>query len=269
MEELLYEKETGAILKLLFEVRNKLGAGWSEENYHQACIRIFQDNDIPYKSKPKYPLVHRGTQIYLFELDLLLWDLIILELKVLQNLKRDRFLPSNEAQIIHYLKISGKELGLLINFAQSKIGIKRMIYQPPVPEFYFEIDRIKPYIDQSSRSIMVEIWRTLKHVAELFGTGFSALHYRQIIEVELSFRCLKYESEVIVDSFWEGEKIGSCTIPHLLIEEKILLLVRAGEKHGVIYHFTSTNSYLKALGLRIGLVINFGRHSIQVNGVSA
>ena len=87
MVRLLYEEETYRLRKMIFQVRNELGAGWNEHIYHQALKRSLEAADIPVVSKPRGRLRYRGEEIHVFEPDLVVWNKIILELKVLSDAK--------------------------------------------------------------------------------------------------------------------------------------------------------------------------------------
>ena len=71
------------------------------------------------------PVVYRGTKLELgYRIDLLVEDLVVVEIKSV-----DAISPVHQAQVISYLKLSGKSIGLLINFnvLQLKDGIKRFV----------------------------------------------------------------------------------------------------------------------------------------------
>lgn len=83
------------------------------------------DEGLFVKSQVILPVIFKGTQLDKdFVLDLLVEDEIILELKSVEVI-----LPVHEAQLVTYLKLSNKKLGLLINFnvALLKEGIRRRI----------------------------------------------------------------------------------------------------------------------------------------------
>ena len=87
--------------------------------------KVLIDEGLFVKSQVILPVVFKGTQLDKeFVLDLLVEDEIILELKSVEII-----LPVHEAQLVTYLKLSGKKLGLLINFNVPflKEGIRRRI----------------------------------------------------------------------------------------------------------------------------------------------
>jgi GxxExxY protein len=78
------------------------------------------------------PVVYEGVKIDVgYRIDLLVEDLVIVELKAV-----DKIAPIHEAQLLTYLKLSGKRLGLLMNFnvLHLKDGIKRMVNKLEEPK---------------------------------------------------------------------------------------------------------------------------------------
>jgi GxxExxY protein len=81
---LRYEDLTEVILGCIFEVHNDVGVGFDEELYHQSLLDCFLRKGIPAISKERKHLMHRGMEIRRFELDLLVFEKIILALKSLE-----------------------------------------------------------------------------------------------------------------------------------------------------------------------------------------
>ena len=90
------------------DVHNGLGPGWEEWDYHRAMIEslIAKGHDVV--SHERKELVHRSKVADHFELDLLVDDSVILELKHI----RSDFHPVHYTQLINYLKGWGKRLGI-------------------------------------------------------------------------------------------------------------------------------------------------------------
>ncbi len=264
--ELLHKEKTEQAIGLIYEVRNEMGGGWSEEIYHKALVANFHKHDIPTLHKPRLPLIHRGVEIYTFEPDVIVWDTIILELKVLPNFKKRSFPIINQAQLIHYLKRYKKDLGILLNFAHSKVGIKRMAYEPPEMEIYEDYDRIQGRLSDSDRAILLKIRQHIIALGKQYGTGYSETVYRKIIAVELAYQGVHCISDVNITAKWKSIEIGSQTTQHILAENRFLLLVRATLETPPAYDYIKTRTYLKALDLKVGLVINFGRNKLQIIG---
>ncbi len=264
--ELLHERETEQAIGLIFEVRNQMGGGWSEEIYHQALVENFREHGIPTLQKPRRSLIHRGVEIYVFEPDIIAWDKVIFELKVLPDFKGKDFPSRNYAQTIHYLKLFEKNLGMLINFAHSKVGIKRLAYEPPEMEIYEDYDRIRSHLSDSDRQILLKVRQIILNLGKRYETGYSEIVYRKIIAVELAHHGIKCISDVNITAQWKGKRVGNQTTQHMFVEDRFLLLVRATLDAPPTYDYIKTRTYLKALGIKVGLVINFGRNELQIIG---
>ncbi len=116
-----------AVIGAAIEVHRALGAGFLERVYHEALVAEFRLRGIPHKSKHLVAVKYKDYPIGEGELDFLVGDSIIVELKAVEKLS-----PIHEAQVISYLKMTNCPLGLLINFnvPMLKEGIKRIILSP-------------------------------------------------------------------------------------------------------------------------------------------
>jgi GxxExxY protein len=112
MTEIIYKKESYAIIGACFEVYNEEGCGFLEPVY-QECLGIeFEHQRIPAIPKPSLILSYRGrilTQAY--QPDFVCFAKIIVELKAVSALTDE-----HRAQLLNYLHATGFEPGLLINF---------------------------------------------------------------------------------------------------------------------------------------------------------
>ena len=96
-----------------------------ESAYEQCLFYELGKRDIPAIAQLALPIVYDGHKIDAgYRIDLLVDDCVILELKAIESL-----LPIHEAQLLTYLKLADKRLGLLINFnvPRLKDGIRRMM----------------------------------------------------------------------------------------------------------------------------------------------
>ena len=117
-------KITEKIIGCAIEVHRNLGPGLLESIYESALCVEFDNNDIEYQRQILIPVRYKDNIIGEHKLDLLVENEIIVELKAI-----DKMAPIFEAQLLSYLKMADKRLGLLINFNTEKLkdGIKRII----------------------------------------------------------------------------------------------------------------------------------------------
>jgi GxxExxY protein len=120
-----YNKLTEKIIAAGIEVHNELGPGLLESVYEVCTVNVLKKKGLRVESQVKLPVSFKGEKLDKdFIIDILVEDEIILELKAVEVI-----LPIHEAQLVTYLKLSGKKLGLLINFNVPllKQGIRRKI----------------------------------------------------------------------------------------------------------------------------------------------
>ena len=112
MTEIIYKKESYAIIGACFEVYNAKGCGFLEPVY-QECLAIeFEHQRIPAIPKPLLTLSYRDRTLQqTYQTDFVCFEKIILELKAVSKLADE-----HRAQLLNYLHATGFLLGLLVNF---------------------------------------------------------------------------------------------------------------------------------------------------------
>ena len=120
-----YDEITSTIIGAAIEVHKELGPGLLESVYEVCLQRVLIKKGLSVKRQVQLPINFQGELLEKdFFIDMLVEDEIIIELKSIDGL-----LPIHEAQLLTYLKLSGKQVGLLINFnvVLLKDGIKRRV----------------------------------------------------------------------------------------------------------------------------------------------
>ncbi len=116
---------TDQIIGSAIDVHKELGPGLLESAY-QICLAIeLGQREISYEREVELAIEYKGQNVDAnYRLDFVVEDSIIVEIKSVE-----RIIPIHEAQLLTYLRLSGKKLGLLINFNVPllKDGIKRLI----------------------------------------------------------------------------------------------------------------------------------------------
>ena len=118
-------KITGAIIDSAMKVHTALGPGLLESAYEICLMHELRKRGFVVERQVVLPVEYDGLILDAgYRLDLLVNDTVIVELKAVEKVN-----PVFEAQLLSYLKLSGKPVGLLINFhvAHLRDGIKRMV----------------------------------------------------------------------------------------------------------------------------------------------
>ena len=115
---------TRKIIGCAVEVHRSLGPGLQEGIYVDALIVEFEIQGLNAKRQVELPVVYKGRSIGKYRLDLLVEDAMVIEVKSVE-----RHDPVFDAQMLTYLHLTGKRVGLLINFNSKllKDGIKRFV----------------------------------------------------------------------------------------------------------------------------------------------
>lgn len=122
---------TRQIIGAAIEVHRQLGPGCLESTYEECLCLELTELDIPFERQVPLPIVYKSTRILrAYKPDLLIDSAVIVELKTI-----DKILQVHEAQLLTYLRLSGLERGLLINFNSVQLtqGIRRLNKSIPSP----------------------------------------------------------------------------------------------------------------------------------------
>ncbi|HBU06493.1 MAG TPA: GxxExxY protein [Candidatus Magasanikbacteria bacterium] len=114
---------TQKIIGIAIEIHKTLGPGFKEYIYHQAMINDLIENKFDIESEFEYDVYYKNKLIGTFRVDLLVNNKIIIELKAVSGELPKIF----QTQTVSYLKASKLEVGLLINFGNPKLEIKRIV----------------------------------------------------------------------------------------------------------------------------------------------
>ena len=115
------------IRKAIFNVYNGLGPGLLESIYQKVLIYELEDLGLQVKYEVPFPIVYNDIVFdYIFRIDILVEDSVIIELKSVKNLEDIHY-----KQLSTYLKLADKRLGILVNFNTVNIldSIKRVVYK--------------------------------------------------------------------------------------------------------------------------------------------
>lgn len=120
---IIHKEESYQIIGICMEVHNNLGAGFSEIVYKDALELEFKNAKIEYSREKEYTVNYKGIILsHKFYADFVIFDKIILEVK-----GKNKIADEDIAQCINYLKVSGNNLALLVNFSEPKLNYKRIV----------------------------------------------------------------------------------------------------------------------------------------------
>ncbi len=117
-----HEELTGNIIAAAIEVHRRLGPGFIESVYENALVIELKKRGLRVDQQKEIVITYDGFEVGKHRLDLLVENTIVVELKAVRNLEDIYF-----AIVKSYLRATGKEHGLLLNFSKTTLEVKRVI----------------------------------------------------------------------------------------------------------------------------------------------
>jgi len=114
---------TDKIIGVFYEVYNELGFGFLESVYENAMVIALEEKGLKVERQVLIPVWFRGRPLGTFAADLVVECAVILELKAVT-----RLIEAHVAQLMHYLRATQIEVGLVMNFGQQP-EFKRRVYE--------------------------------------------------------------------------------------------------------------------------------------------
>jgi len=116
---------TEKVIGCAIEVHKGLGPGLLESAYEKCLCYELSQTGLQFERQVPLPIVYKGVNLDCgYKLDIIVEDMVILELKAVE-----RIIAIHEAQLLSYLKMLDKRIGLILNFHTPvmKSGIKRIV----------------------------------------------------------------------------------------------------------------------------------------------
>lgn len=122
MEEYLYQNLTHTLIRLGYNVYNRLQFGYQEKYYQRAYAEELKENTIQFEREKRIAITYNGKKIGMYFMDFLVDTKVVVELKVATD-----FHPKHIAQVLGYLKAKKLRIGLILLFTKNGLKIKRII----------------------------------------------------------------------------------------------------------------------------------------------
>ncbi|MEW6608722.1 MAG: GxxExxY protein [bacterium] len=121
-KEFKYKETTYQILNAAFEVHNALGCGFLEKVYENSLIHELRLKRMHVESQKEIKIFYKGKEVGVYVADLIVEEKVIVEVKAVEEISK-----IHKAQLLNYLKASGYEVGLILNFAKTKVEYERLV----------------------------------------------------------------------------------------------------------------------------------------------
>ena len=117
-----HREVTEKIIGAAFEVHREVGPGFLEKVYETALIQELKEGGVHAQGQAEITVSYEGQPIGSYYADIFVDGRVICEIKAVQTLA-----AAHEAQLLHYLKATATEVGLLLNFGADRVQVKRLV----------------------------------------------------------------------------------------------------------------------------------------------
>jgi len=110
------------VIGCCYEVSNTLGAGFLENVYENALSVELERQELAYRRQVPLEVYYKEEVVGRYQPDFLVADKLIVEIKAVSDLSGE-----HQAQLLNYLRATGLDIGLLVNFGRPRIQVKRLV----------------------------------------------------------------------------------------------------------------------------------------------
>ena len=206
---------SGAAIAAAIAVHRELGPGLDESHYQEALSRQLTLGGIQHVNQAPLPLVYKGVQLDCgYRLDVLIADRLVVEIKSVEVSH-----PVHVAQLLTYLRISGRELGLLINFDVPvlKDGIQRKVWSH-ARDYSPDAEQALEPIAFDEAGLASELVACAFDVHRTLGPGLLRSAYEECLCYELSRRHLRFERHKLLPVHHCGNQLKAPAELRLLVQ---------------------------------------------------
>ena len=119
---LLLKEEVFAVVGAAMEVLQSLGHGLHEKPYENALAVEFGLRAIRFSQQPRFPITYKGVNVGEYVPDLIAWNAVVVDAKVIEGIT-----DHERGQMLNYLRITGYEVGVILNFKRTKLEWERIV----------------------------------------------------------------------------------------------------------------------------------------------
>ncbi|MCB0115149.1 MAG: GxxExxY protein [Caldilineaceae bacterium] len=265
MGEMIFPELSYAVQGSFFDVNRQLrGVGLSEEGWERALHIALTARGICAQRQVAYELKYGEHRIGRFFVDMIVEDKMLLELKATA-----RLLPIHFAQVITYLRVTGLDLGILVNFGGNMAEFERILrttpssspqfIAPPIQSSDVVTDLFEPELTRAIRGVLYQVHAFLR-------PGYMHMHYRRATQIELRAQGIGVQYRTKIMLAYLGHPIETKEVKLLIVEGKILVACVAVSVVTEAMRLRMRH-YLRLLNMQLGLIANFHAPNLEIISV--
>jgi GxxExxY protein len=258
--ESVLDSLTYQVIGLAMQTHSELGPGVEEICYHEVLSSGMEAASIPHAFKPRRQLLHRGSIADQFEADIVIPDRLVLEAKRL----RGDLAAVHFAQLHCYMKVWQIDTGLLFDFGKQSLMVRR---RKGLPHFITpSAAELQQFLRQKGLDAPVAevVGFCLDRILVQHGLGYWETTYRGLVEADLRAEGIGFLANPEIRLMARAGRQRGVKLDCFVIEERLVLIVFALQDSVTAAAQAILGSYLRHLGLRTGVVVNFGKRRLDV-----
>jgi GxxExxY protein len=259
MTNFLHKEPSYTVRGVLFDVHSQLGPLLPEKFYQTAVAAGLENKGIHCVTEKQFDVYYHGVQVGRYFTDICIENgKLILELKVAPEI-----MPIHWAQLISYLKVTGADIGYVVNFGQSSLTDERIpnFLNKKTPDFIWQDG--KTYFDTPDSNLTSELVKILHQVHFELGPGFLHQVYRRAVMVTLRECEIGYKYIKEIPLFYQNTFLGNQETRLICVENKILLATIAVKSidDSIKQRLRTRMKYLQ---VDFGLIANFNSKKLEI-----
>lgn len=261
MTKIIHPELSYAVQGMFMSIYNEHGPMLHEEIYENLVVHLMRAAGYSCQSQQEFYVSYKDVHIGTFRTDVSLLPQLIIEIKVAPKID-----PLHLAQVVTYLKVTGADLGIVVNFGGPSVEFKR------VPNFISQKQSrsVTPSTPDNPTllypELTGEIRRCLYQVHRELGPGFWHRVYRNAAKVEFQMSDLPYEHKLRLDIEHNGWHAGQQRCNVLIVDNKVMVtpiaVTKVTEARRIQFR-----AHLRRLNLKLGLLANFHGESLVIETI--
>lgn len=254
MTKLLHKELTNKIIGIYYNVYNGTARTYPEFIYEKAMTNDLREQAITCQRQEEYQIFYKDKLVGLQRLDLFIADEVVIEIKVAAQLTR-----LHKAQAFSYLKVVGKEVGLLCNFGSAKPEFERLYFRPRAAEnetTSSPASLLKEIGGFISPELTGTIIQSLYQVHTILGPGFIHRIYANATYHELLLHGLEVLPRREYQVIYREQLVGEIKFNHLQVNNTVLVFPVAIENLNQL-NFNNLKAWLQLQKIPVGILANF------------
>jgi GxxExxY protein len=262
---LIDEEFTYRLRGCFFDVQKQIGLGLPEEAYQDGLIKAFLARGISAEPHPRLTLAYKNRKVLELIPDFIVEEKVVVELKAL----REEFAREHFIQMFSYLKASGIRLGFLVNFGRERVSDERLVFDEKPIAIDENWDAVRGRLEGETKASMAAIRHALLTAGNQYGLGYGEGIYRKLFAAMIEDAGRQINLEPRIEPHYDGQAVGQFPIDCMVVDETLPCVVMALKDGLSRFDLLRTESYVKNLGLRFGVAVNFGKSKLEINAIHA